>query len=188
MLLEVLVGVLVLFVGLWGGGVAERARRAREMRRGVDLVRSMRDDTRNEDDPFDGEGHWAVVELYGHVKFGAHVVTDRLAGVSVLRVRIPGLTEDEGGTQYLRGGSIYRLTPCSQRHAEDEAVSAVTLWRRHATNTVPFSPTDEEAAAGAEPKPKRCAECGTEWPVGTDVCSRCGSDDGVEYDPDDIPF
>lgn len=58
---------------------------------------------------------WAIVELMGHVRMAGRVSEAPMFGTALLRVDIPN--GDSYTTQFASGGSIYRLTPCSEEVA-----------------------------------------------------------------------
>lgn len=59
---------------------------------------------------------WAIVELMGHVRVAGLVSEEERFGSKLGRVDVP---DDAGGftTQYFGGGSVYRLTPCTEEIA-----------------------------------------------------------------------
>jgi hypothetical protein len=61
-------------------------------------------------------GHWAVVELMGHVRMAGWVSEQERFGSKLGRIEIPN---DEGSyvTQWFGGGSVYRLTACDEATA-----------------------------------------------------------------------
>lgn len=65
---------------------------------------------------------WAIVELMGHVKVAGHVTEAEVFGAKMGKIDIPN---SEGGftTQYFSGGSVYRLTPCTEEIARAVARS-----------------------------------------------------------------
>lgn len=58
---------------------------------------------------------WAIVELMGHVRMAGRVSEAPMFGTALLRIDIPD--GDAYTTQFASGGSIYRLTPCSEEVA-----------------------------------------------------------------------
>jgi hypothetical protein len=58
---------------------------------------------------------WAIVELMGHVRLAGRVSEEPMFGTALLRIDVPD--GDSYTTQYASGGSIYRLTPCSEEVA-----------------------------------------------------------------------
>jgi hypothetical protein len=61
-------------------------------------------------------GHWAVLELLGHVRLGGYITEEPLFGVNMGRIDIPGAGKTMT-TQYFGGSSVYRLTPCTEEVA-----------------------------------------------------------------------
>lgn len=58
---------------------------------------------------------WAIAELMGHVRLAGRVSEEPMFGTALMRIDIP---DGDGYTaQYASGGSIYRLTPCSEEVA-----------------------------------------------------------------------
>lgn len=58
---------------------------------------------------------WALVEIFGHQKVAGHVTEELIGGTSLLRVDIPtGDGPDDFMTQYLSGGSVFRMTPVTE--------------------------------------------------------------------------
>lgn len=56
---------------------------------------------------------WAIVELLGHVRMAGRVTEEELFGSKIGRVDCP--TPDGGyATVYFGGGSVYRLSPCTE--------------------------------------------------------------------------
>jgi hypothetical protein len=63
-----------------------------------------------------GFDSWGIVELLGHVRVAGRVTEEQRFGATIGRVDIP--TPDGSFiTQYFGGGSLYRLTPCSEATA-----------------------------------------------------------------------
>lgn len=62
---------------------------------------------------------WAIVELYGHVKMAGRVTEEDVFGKTLGRIDIPA--GESFITQYFGGGSVYRLTPCSEEAARQVA-------------------------------------------------------------------
>lgn len=58
---------------------------------------------------------WAIVELMGHVRMAGRVSEAPMFGTALLRIDIPD--GESYTTQFASGGSIYRLTPCSEEVA-----------------------------------------------------------------------
>jgi len=153
------------------------------------------DRLRLQDGMFDDAGGWAVVELFGHVKFGAHVQSVFVAGSRRMRCVIPGLDPLDGGTQFIGASSCFRLTRCSEQHATEVAEDEIARWKRWGAGAVvPFlhhaeepAPTSSGTPSAADPQRKDvCSECGTEWPDGATAFPRCGCEDVAEAE--DIPF
>lgn len=84
---------------------------------------------------------WAIVELFGHVKLAGRVTEEDVFGRTLGRIDIPTL---DGGfvTQYFGGGSIYRLTPCSEEAARQVARGAGTPKIYRLELTAPPQPPD----------------------------------------------
>lgn len=70
-----------------------------------------------------GFDSWAVVELMGHVKMAGRVTEEERFGAKMGRVDIP--QGDAFVTQYFGGGSVYRLTPCTEETARRVATLGV---------------------------------------------------------------
>lgn len=88
---------------------------------------------------------WAIVELYGHVKLAGRVTEEDVFGRTLGRIDIP--TGDGGFvTQYFGGGSIYRLTPCSEEAARQVAsgVGTPKIYRLELTAAPPPPALDDE--------------------------------------------
>lgn len=125
---------------------------------------------------------WCIVELMGHRKLGAHVREDTLAGAGFFRLDIYHRDSKEPvATQFVAPGSVYALTPTTERLARELAeackVEPVSRWELPAP-ALPERTTDEPPITGdwahcdgcdwdgpmADLKPdgnlKRCPECG----------------------------
>jgi hypothetical protein len=65
---------------------------------------------------------WAVVELLGHVTMAGRLTEEERFGSKMGRVDIP---TNEGGftTVFFGGGSVYRITPCTEVIARAKARS-----------------------------------------------------------------
>lgn len=67
----------------------------------------------SKDQPNDGFGVWAILELMGHVKIAGYVTEEERFGTVMGRIDIP--TNDEAMmTQYFGGSAVYRLTPVTE--------------------------------------------------------------------------
>lgn len=66
---------------------------------------------------------WAIVELMGHVRMAGRVTEEERFGAKLGRIDIP--KDDPAGvgfsTVYFGGGSVYRLTPCTEEVARSVA-------------------------------------------------------------------
>jgi hypothetical protein len=116
---------------------------------------------------------WAIVEIMGHQQIAGFAQTVAFGGTIMLRVDAPDLAErtekinrtfdyergeyvsadqfhpaEEGFTQYIGMGSIYRLTPCTEetarKAAEKRRVQAARLL-----NVTPLQPS--KALPGYQP-------------------------------------
>jgi hypothetical protein len=56
---------------------------------------------------------WAIVELLGHVRMAGRVTEEELFGSKIGRVDCPS-PDGSFVTVYFGGGSVYRLSPCSE--------------------------------------------------------------------------
>jgi hypothetical protein len=56
---------------------------------------------------------WAIVELMGHVRMAGRVTEEELFGSKIGRVDCP-MPDGGYATVYFGGGSVYRLSPCSE--------------------------------------------------------------------------
>jgi hypothetical protein len=56
---------------------------------------------------------WGIVELMGHVKMAGRVSEVQIAGSQMLRIEIP--TDSGIVTQYFPSGSVYRITPTTEK-------------------------------------------------------------------------
>lgn len=104
---------------------------------------------------------WAIVELMGHVRLAGRVSEEPMFGTALLRIDVP---EGDGyTTQYASGGSIYRLTPCSE-----EVARAVVGSSR----PMPIEPWEmrrlerpraiEARSVGEIPFVRGCSACGSD--------------------------
>lgn len=68
-----------------------------------------------------GFDSWAVVELLGHVRTAGRVTEEERFGVKMGRCDVP---RADGGftTFYFGGGSVYRMTPCTEDAAKAVAI------------------------------------------------------------------
>lgn len=62
---------------------------------------------------------WAIVELMGHVRLAGRLSEEEKFGTKLGRLDIPD--GDGFVTQFFGGGSVYRITPCSEAVARDAA-------------------------------------------------------------------
>jgi hypothetical protein len=83
---------------------------------------------------------WAVVELMGHVRMAGRVSEAPMFGTALLRIDIPN--GDSYTTQFASGGSIYRLTPCSE-----EVARAIA----HGGQPMPIEPWELKRIKGPRP-------------------------------------
>lgn len=97
---------------------------------------------------------WAIVELMGHVRLAGLVSEEEHFGAKLGRIEIPG-PEGQAVTQYFGGGSVYRITPCSEEIARAvaarSAAAPVHAWEMRALPASdPHSPvvTDEDDEPG----------------------------------------
>lgn len=60
---------------------------------------------------------WAILELMGHVRLAGRVTEEERFGAKMGRIDIPHDEGDGFTTQYFGGGSIYRLTACTEEAA-----------------------------------------------------------------------
>jgi hypothetical protein len=116
---------------------------------------------------------WAIVELYGHVKLAGRVTEEDVFGRTLGRIDVP-LADGGWVTQYFGGGSIYRLTPCSEAAARQvaQSVAAPRIYQLELT----------------PPKPTVVSHTFVRDEDGD--CSVCGQDPGslVHDDEDDDDF
>jgi hypothetical protein len=56
---------------------------------------------------------WAIVELMGHVRMAGRVTEEELFGSKLGRVDCP-MPDGGYSTVYFGGGSVYRLSPCTE--------------------------------------------------------------------------
>ena len=75
------------------------------------------------------EGHWAIVELFGHKVVAGFAAQDERWGAAMLRVDVPETTAFEAFTQFYGLSSVYGITPVSEDVARMAAES-------HKTNPV----------------------------------------------------
>lgn len=59
---------------------------------------------------------WAIVELMGHVRMAGLVSEEQHFGATLGRIDIPR-GDTEYATQFFGGGSVYRISPCSEEVA-----------------------------------------------------------------------
>ena len=113
---------------------------------------------------------WAIVELMGHVRLGAHVSQVELAGAGFLRLEVPEAEEHgivwPATTQFVAPGAIYRITPCTE--------DAARLIRSHA-----------EPVTRWEIPARPALETGTPVPFGLDLDGSDVDDRGID-EPDDL--
>ena len=59
---------------------------------------------------------WAVVELLGHVRLAGRISEEERFGSKMGRIDVP---QNDGSfcTQYFGGGSVYRISPCTEEVA-----------------------------------------------------------------------
>jgi len=127
-------------------------------------------------------GEWAVVELMGHVRFGAHVRWERVGGGDVIRCEIPGLTDERGRVQRIRAASLYRMTRCDQDTATRVAAEVIERWGRFGDKVLPWEKPDRTRAE-QPPLP-----FGDHHEVGVDYCSDCDRPVDRCTCDDDQPF
>ena len=100
-------------------------------------------------DKFEG---WCIVEQLGHKRLAGYVSEQVVGGTAFIRVDVPGPDGKPVATQFLSGGSIYAITPCTEDLARKVAancvVQPVTEWdiRRPALpgQTTSYSGPDED--------------------------------------------
>lgn len=86
---------------------------------------------------------WAILELMGHIRLGGMVSEEVRFGTTMGRIDIPGEKEEEWtATQYFGGGSVYRVTPCTEETAR--AVAASNRPRPSHTYQLPHYDDDED--------------------------------------------
>lgn len=80
-------------------------------------------------DKFEG---WCIVEQLGHKRLAGYVSEQVVGGTAFIRVDVPGPEGKPVATQFLSGGSIYAITPCTEDLARKVAancvVQPVTEW------------------------------------------------------------
>jgi hypothetical protein len=107
---------------------------------------------------------WAIVEIMGHQRIAGHVTEQTIAGTPLLRVDVPEIPAgvDRWGspaaavaafTTFIGGGSIYRLTPCTEQAAR----AAVGQFREQPVQCVDLQ-RPALPAAEAEESPDRGLE------------------------------
>lgn len=57
---------------------------------------------------------WALVEQMGHKSIAGFVREELLAGVPLLRIDVPGQSDEPIATQYIHASTIYALTPMAE--------------------------------------------------------------------------
>jgi hypothetical protein len=58
--------------------------------------------------------HFAIVDLFGHLKIAGLVTEATIGGCSLLRVDVPAIGEQPAYTRYFGQAAIYSLTPVSE--------------------------------------------------------------------------
>lgn len=107
---------------------------------------------------------WAIVELMGHVRMAGLVSEEQHFGATLGRIDIPR-GDTEFATQFFGGGSVYRISPCSEEVA-----------RAVAARNQPMPVQRWELPSPAEPaKP---VEDHQFVPDDDDDCDVCGEDIG----------
>jgi len=94
--------------------------------------------------PAPSEGTWAVVELFGHVAYGAFVVEVERYGATLARLHVPLL--EQAGWRLITdvsGKSFYRFTECSEAHAR-EFERQRHSWRTDPLPRLPAAESDDE--------------------------------------------
>jgi len=80
-------------------------------------------------DKFEG---WCIVEQLGHKRLAGYVSEQVVGGTAFIRIDVPGPDGKPVATQFLSGGSIYAITPCTEdlarKVALNCAVQPVTEW------------------------------------------------------------
>lgn len=93
---------------------------------------------------------WCIVEQLGHKRLAGYVSEQVVGGTAFIRVDVPGPDGKPVATQFLSGGSIYAITPCTEDLARKVAlnciVQPVTEWdiRRPALPGASTFHTDDE--------------------------------------------
>lgn len=91
--------------------------------------------------------HYAIVELFGHLKIAGLVTEAVIGGCSLIRVDVPAVGEQPAYTRYFGQGAIYSLTPVS----EEIARSALEYIRPRPVETY-MLPAPPQAARVADPE------------------------------------
>lgn len=58
--------------------------------------------------------HWAIVELFGHVKIAGLVSEQPIAGATFVRVDVPEVEGLSSYTKFYGSGAIYAITPVTE--------------------------------------------------------------------------
>lgn len=106
---------------------------------------------------------WAIVELMGHVRMAGLVSEEQHFGATLGRIDIP--RGDGFSTQFFGGGSVYRISPCSEEVA-----------RAVAARSQPAPVHTWELPAPAEPA--KSVEDHQLVPDEDGDCTVCGQDSG----------
>ncbi len=89
---------------------------------------------------------WAILELMGHVKLAGKVSEQEIFGGKLGRIDVPG-PDGKFVTQFFGGGSVYRLTPCTEEVARAVAVknapAPIHAWELPTITHKPSSDDDE---------------------------------------------
>ncbi len=102
---------------------------------------------------------WGVLELMGHVRTAGRITEENRFGAVLGRCDVP---QEDGSfvTVYFGGGSVYRLTPCSEEAARAVAVrnqpEPVHQWEL----PKPALPVPAGLQADEDDDETICADCG----------------------------
>lgn len=97
----------------------------------------------SEETPF---AQWCVMEMMGHRRLAGFVTEEEIGGASLLRIDVPGDSNEPVATQYYSPSALYCLTPTTEEIARKVAASnrpqPVTRWELEPARTVPAEDDD----------------------------------------------
>lgn len=74
---------------------------------------------------------WGIVEVFGHIRLAGRMTEVERWGTTMMQLDIPGDDADFRATQFLGGGSLFRVTPTDEATARRVALSLAPPVHRY---------------------------------------------------------